>query len=59
MGAALLAAFVSFAAAAADDLSVTGVVTFQRGGDDYFFLATPSAAVWRVQREAKSEAKRS
>jgi len=36
-----LAAFVSFAATAADDLSVTGVVTFQRGGD-----------VWRVQREA-------
>lgn len=52
MGAALLAAFVSFAAAAADDLSVTGVVTFQRGGDGYFFLATPSDTVWRVQREA-------
>ena len=50
--AALLAAFVSFAAAAADDLSVTGVVTFQRGGDGYFFLATPSDTVWRVQREA-------
>ena len=32
MKAALLAAFVSFAAAVVDDLSVTGVVTFLRGG---------------------------
>ena len=51
---ATLAFLLSFAAFAVDDFSAVGVVSFQRGGDPYFFMETPSGGVWRVQRDVNN-----
>lgn len=50
---AIFTIFALSAALAADDFVESGVVTFRRNGDPYFFMETPSGGAWRVQGEMK------